>query len=151
SPSKEAAGVLTWARRRKAQTLAQFKDYEHTMQAVKLIEQNAKDGRLSTEDTLSIITIMADRPEPQSRAKATQMLEKLRETQSLNGRQMSALGQLYNLQGKWPQAREMMLAAINVRSDDPEVLSLFAGMMLDHGEAEEAARFVDRLEELLAK
>jgi tetratricopeptide (TPR) repeat protein len=44
-----------------------------------------------------------------------------------------------------------MLASINNRSDDPNVFSIYAAMLIDRNEIEEASRFVDRAEELLNK
>ncbi len=100
------ARQVAWARTRKAQNIAPAKGYSHTMEAVKLIEQNAKDGELSREDMLTIIGLLAPRlDEAPSREKAIKLMEKLRRTDGLSPVQMIALGQLYNRDGNWEEAR----------------------------------------------
>ncbi|MEX2318072.1 MAG: tetratricopeptide repeat protein [Pirellulales bacterium] len=151
SAEKGALEQVHWARRRKAQSLAQTAGYSNTMAAVKLIEQNAVDGKMAREDILSIVGLLAQRAEHTSRAKAAELLEKLRQTSGLGTQEMSVLGQLYGHLGDWTKARNMMLTAINNRSDDPDLMILFAAMLLQRNESEEAARFVARAEDLLAK
>ncbi|MEX0676657.1 MAG: tetratricopeptide repeat protein [Pirellulales bacterium] len=151
SSDKNAVAFVAWARRRKAQSLAQVGDYQNTMAAVKLIEQNTEGGQLARADMVSIISALGDRPEPQSRDTAIKYFELLRQTHGISARQMSALAKLYDRAGQWTKARDMMLAAINNSSDDPVVFSTYARMLLDRGEAEEAERFLSRAEELLGK
>jgi tetratricopeptide (TPR) repeat protein len=100
---------------------------------------------------LSIIELLRDRPEHASRAKAIETLERLRSVGGLSSRQLAALGRLYEREGNWKQAKETLLSAVNSGGDDLEALLLFAELLLEHDEAEEAQRFIDRTEELIAK
>jgi tetratricopeptide (TPR) repeat protein len=100
---------------------------------------------------LSIIELLRDRPEHSSRVKAIQTLEKLRAVGGLSSRQLAALGRLYDNEGNWKQAKEVLLSAVDSGANDLEALLLFAELLLQHDEAEEAQRFIERAEELIAK
>jgi tetratricopeptide (TPR) repeat protein len=159
STDKANLQILSLARRFKSKTLASTGDYEQILQATKLIEQNAKliekNGKptrvLAPEDTQAIVTMLAVRPEPSSRAKAIALLEELPQIRPLEAREQSLLGQLYERGGQWEKGRDMMLAAITRRSDDVDILFPFAQMLIRHNEFDDASRWIDRLEELLAK
>jgi tetratricopeptide (TPR) repeat protein len=146
-----AAPFVQWARRRKAQQLAALGTYQDTIAAVKLIEQNAENGKLAPTDMVNVVAVLGDRGEHESRAIAIKYLEQLQGAQGLDARQMTALARLYEFEGDWPKARDMMYAAVNSRSNDPAVFTMLATMLLNHDEAEEARRYVDRGEELAAK
>jgi tetratricopeptide (TPR) repeat protein len=151
SSDKEAAKFVSWARRRKAQSLAQLGGYDHVMQAIAMIEKNAQGGDLAPEDMLGIVALLGERDDPKSRATTIQILEKLRAKPGLNPRQMTALGKLYNASGNWEKARETMVAATSNVTDDPEVFILFAEMSLDHDEVSEATGYADLADALLSK
>lgn len=151
SSDKAVVGQVRWARRRKAQNLARIGNYQNLMAAVKLIEQNAENGQLGRADMVSIISALGDRPEAESRATAIKYLEQLLDRHGLSALQMAALAKLHNRAGQWNEARTMMLAAINKSSNDPAVFSVYARMLLDHDELEEATRFADKAEELLVQ
>ncbi len=71
---------LAWARRNKAQIVASAGDYEHVMEAVRLIEQNAgEDGRLPPDDILAVFQLLSRRQEPESREKAAKFMTMLQE------------------------------------------------------------------------
>lgn len=150
STDKLQLANLSWARRNKAQVLAAAGDYEHIMEAVRLIEQNVQeDGRFLPDDALALVMMLSKRPEPESREKAARLLTKLQEVRPLLPREQTALAQLYATTGKWPQARDLMLAAISRRSDDPEIVANLASMLINHEEYDDATRWVERLEELI--
>lgn len=150
SAQKSDRDQLAWARRNKAQVVASAGDYEHVMQAVRLIEQNVQeDGRLAPDDALAIFQMLSRRPEPESREKAAKLMTKLQEIRPLLPREQTALAQLYATSGQWTQARDLMLAAISRRSDDPEILVNFANMLANHEEFDDAERWIERLEEMI--
>ncbi len=97
---------------------------------------------------LAIVALLGRRlDEPPSRAKAITLLEKVRQTDGLTPQQMVALAQLYDRDGKWEQAQNLMLEAVSNTGGTAELLIVFAEMLLDHDAAEEAARYVDRAEQ----
>ncbi len=146
----QSAAHAAWARTQKAQNFAPSRDYGNTMEAVKLVEQNAQDGKLATNDMLTIVSLLAPRmDEPPSRARAIELLEKVRLTDKLNAAQMVALGRLYERDGNWDQARNTMSAAMSMGDDNPEACLIFAEMLFDHEDFEESQRYVDRAQDLL--
>jgi tetratricopeptide (TPR) repeat protein len=150
STEKTELAQLAWARRSKGQVLASKGDYEHVMEAVKLIDQNRQsDGRLPPDDAVAIVQLLSNRREPESREKAIQLLLELQKVRALLPREQALLAQLYTASGRWMQARDLMLAAISRRSDDPEILINLANMLINHDEYDDASRWVDRVEELI--
>ena len=149
STDKAALDQLTWAAQQ-AQVVASAGDYKHVMEAVRLIEQNAQaDGQLAPDDILAMFQLLSRRQEPESREKAAKLMTKLQDQRPLLPREQTALAQLYSTSGKWTQARDLMLAAISRRSDDPEILVNFANMLVNHEEYDDATRWVDSLEEMI--
>ena len=128
STNKADLAQLFWARRYKAQHLAtphsanEPPDYEQVVDATNLIEQNVQDGLLAPEDIRVIVSLLANRPEPDSRAKALHLLEQLKQRQFITAREELAMGQLQDRAGNWAQAREWLFAALSRSSDDPEIL-----------------------------
>jgi len=152
SPAQGAALQVAWARTQKARTVAPSQDYAKTMEAVRLIESNATDGQLSRGDTVTLIELLAPRfNEPPSRAKAIQLLEGLRKEGALVANQMVTLGRLYERDGKWDEAKALMLSAIASDSNNLASLMVFSEMLLEHEEFEDAARYVERCEEIMAR
>ncbi len=140
---------FAWARRTKAQLLASGGNYEQVMEATKLIEQNAVNGKLNGDDAAAIVNLLSARPEPESRARAAHLLTKMQDARPLMPREQAVLGGLLERSGNWPQARELMLAALSRRSDDPEMLVNFVNLLIKHEEYEDASRWMERLNELI--
>lgn len=138
-----------WARRGKAQIIASAGDYQHVTEAVKLIEQNGDNGRLNGEDAAAIVNLLSGRPEPESRNKAIALLLHLQKLTPLGPREQAALAGLMEAAGNWDQARDLMLAGLSRKSDDPEMLVNFSNLLIKHGELDDASRWVQRLEDLI--
>ena len=125
-------------------------DYEHVVEATKLIEQNRKNGVLSPEDTRAIVVLLANRSEPESRATAVRMLEELQQRQPLSASEQSILGQFYDRAGNWSRARDLMTSAVARNSEDLNILLPFSQMLIRHEEYDDASRWIDRMEDLAA-
>ncbi len=157
SSDKAEMAQLFWARRYRAQNLAaphtaqEPPDYEQVVQATKLIEQNVQDGVLPPEDIRVMVTLLANRPEPESRAKAIRLLEQLKQRNLITAREQLAVGQLQDRAGNWAQARDSIFSALSRSPEDPEILATLAQLLIRHEEYEEATRWVERLDEVLAK
>ena len=143
------ANQVAWARRTRAAIIAKPRDYEHVMEAIQLIEQNAKNRKLSQEDIQAMVNLLVNRTEPESRARAIQLLEQLKQQRALQPAEQIALGQLYERKGNWREGKEMMLSAISRQNNSPDMLIAFANLLVQHGEFDDAARWLERLDELL--
>ena len=151
STQKSERDQLAWARRNKAQVVASAGDYEHVDGGGSLdrTKRCKKTADLPPDDTLAIFQLLSRRQEPESREKAAKLMTKLQEIRPLLPREQTALAQLYVSVWQWTQARDLMLAAISRRSDDPEILVNFANMLANHEEFDDAERWVERLEEMI--
>jgi len=143
------ASQVAWARRTRASIIAGQRDYEHVMEAVKLIEQNAKNGKNSPEDIQAMVNLLVNRTEPESRTRAVQLLEQLKQQRALLPAEQIALGQLYERMGKWREGKELMLSAISRQNNSPDMLIAFANLLVQHEEYDDASRWLERLDELL--
>jgi tetratricopeptide (TPR) repeat protein len=132
-PEKYAA-ELAWGRRSLARVFASEGDYRRQVQAVKLIQENAIDGKLSSEDLRLKATILATRPERRARLKAIEYFEQLQteRRQKLTAQEQFILAQLYDKTGRWALCREQMLELLTEHPEEPSYLRTFVKMMLDH-------------------
>lgn len=140
-----------WARTAAARLLAGSGEYKKLLDAERLLASNAIDGRLAVEDQLLMAEILASRPEPLSRIKATALYEKLQETQRLSTKAELELGGLYFSLGEWRKCREQMINAIARYPKDPTVRVRYLNMLLERGgptEIDEAVRQLKRLVKL---
>ena len=149
SSDESAQKLLPVARRFKAQTLANKGDYEHLLEATKLVEKNRVNGKLSQEDIRSVVILLANRPEPESRVIAVQMLESLRQQRALQTGEELMLGTLYERAGKWSEGRDLLLSAVTKNTEDLNSLYAFSQALLRHEEYDDAERWVARMEELI--
>ncbi len=151
--SKDAQGLrdLGWARRSQAEIIASSGVYEDVVKATKLIEQNARDGKLPPEDIQAIVQLLSKRQEPESRARSTRLIEQLAQIRPLQPREQLVLGQLYEVQGDWSRAKELMVSSMTEQGQDPEAILALAQALTKHGEYEEASRWLTTLDEMMGK
>jgi tetratricopeptide (TPR) repeat protein len=143
--------ALGWARRTQAEIVAASGSYDDVIKARKIIEQNARDGKLTPADIQTIVDMLARRPEPESRAAALKLLEQLQTQRPLLPREQLVLGQLYERGGNWARAKELFVNSLTQQSNDPEALLAFAQSLIEHAEYDDAARWLDTADELLTK
>jgi tetratricopeptide (TPR) repeat protein len=110
---------LVWARRLMATFLASEGGYRQQEQALKLLEENLVDGRLSPEDMVVKAGILATRPLLQSQHKAVELLEQARrEAGRLAPRFQVLLAQLYDSTGRPTLAEAQMIATARENPDN---------------------------------
>ncbi|REK11586.1 MAG: hypothetical protein DWQ37_13820 [Planctomycetota bacterium] len=151
SSDEDASNHVAWARRSKAQGLATSGGYQEVMQAIEMVKTNAQDGKLPVADKLTVVGLLGNRNDPSSRAKTIELLEELQVDPGLNARQLTALGKLYNANGDWEKAKTTMQAAVDSRSEDPEVHTLLAEMYFEHDDISNAETFTKNAEDLIAE
>ncbi len=142
----------TWAgRTAQAEIIAAAGVYEDVVRATQLVEKNARDGKLLPEDIQAIVQMLSRRPEPDSRAKSVQLIEQLSQQRPLTPREQLVLGQLYEIQGNWSRAKELMAASLTQESQDPEAMLAFVKTLTKHEGYDEAARWLNTLDDVMAK
>ena len=143
---------LLWARRTGARLLAATGDYQQLRKAEKMLASNSQDGRLSLEDRMEMAQILAPRPEPESRRKATWLLEEIDQVQPLNAAASLTLGNLYFAVGDWNAARTQMRGAIARYKDSPKdaaaLRARFADMWLRRGDQQALKEAENQIAEL---
>lgn len=148
-PANDAS--LTWARRTAAQILADSKQYQELLKAESLLTSNLQNGALPIDDQLKLAQILASRPEPISRKKAINILEKIANTQKLSQDNDLALGKLYFAVGDWANCQKQMRKIVVRYPSSADVRAEYIGMLLDHGDKrgfEEATQQLTKLKDL---
>ncbi len=142
---------LQWARRQGAEMLAGQNDYQQLLKAEKLLASNFQNGLLSVQDQLQMAHILASRPEPASRIKATKLFEAVAATQSLDLASELMLGRMYFALGDWAKCRSQMLQTISSFPNATAPRDAYVRMLLAHGERRDfndALSQISRLQEL---
>jgi tetratricopeptide (TPR) repeat protein len=115
---------LVWARRLKASFRAAEGGYRQQEEALRLLEENTVDGRLTADDMVVKASILATRPLLQSQHQAVQLLEQARrEVGRLNPRYQVLLAQLYDATGRPALAESQMIASVRENPDDSRSLA----------------------------
>lgn len=148
SDKPEEKQNAAWARRVKAQYLTTGGQYQDTLQAIELINQNEKDGLASADDLSLKAALLADRPDRKSRLEAKAIFEKLIPLREDSSRERFALAKIYEREGDWKRARTEFLAVLGQRGDDPKMIYEFCQMLLRHNEVGDVPRWLTRLDEL---
>ncbi len=80
---------------------------------------------------------------PEGRAEALRRLEEERKAGPLPPDEEFRLAQLYDADGRWPEARERLGSLITVDKQNPEYLAYLIDGLLRHDQAEEAGAWID--------
>ena len=139
-----------WARRALADIIAAPGGYRDVEQAVALLEENgAAEGRPAAEDLTQLIGMLAPRPEPSNWRRALDAIAKLAVVQPLSTSQRLERIQLLDRTGDWEECRSELLTLVSEPSAAPEYSELFVGKLIQRGELDAAATWLERLERRL--
>ncbi|HJQ80823.1 MAG TPA: tetratricopeptide repeat protein [Lacipirellulaceae bacterium] len=131
---------VQWARRMGARLLAAEAratgDYQSLVKAEKLLTSNQQAGIFSVEDKLEMARILHTRPEPESRMKARDYLEDVRESQAqaLGEEEELILAELYYALGDWRRYISQMDIVTNRYSESPRAREAYARRLLARGD-----------------
>jgi tetratricopeptide (TPR) repeat protein len=151
---------LQWARRMGARMLAAQAratgDYQSLIKAEKLLNSNAQAGIFSVEDKLEMARILHTRPEPESRVKARDLLEEVRESQgqALGEEEEIILGEMYYALGDWRRYASQMDIVTNRYSESAAAREAFARKLLARGDQQsinKAMTHITKLRQLAPK
>jgi tetratricopeptide (TPR) repeat protein len=141
--TKAPESLVRRARRALAVHVALKLTYPAYQEALALIEQNL-EGSNAVEDRRVKALVLAT--QPAQRAEAIRMFEGLSPlAPTMPSLMQRLLARLYELDGRWPQARACLLAVARAEDRNPRDIRLAALTLLRHGEREEARRFFDQL------
>lgn len=135
-----------WARRKLAELVADRGTYQDLEEALALIGQNAlADGSLASEDAQLEISLLVNRPEPASWARAIEVIEQLEKQQPLSTGQRLTLASLLEKVGRWEEARDELLSIVSDPNAPPAVVGMLVEKLIDHDEIENARAWLKRL------
>ncbi len=142
-----AAEAKPWARRASAELLGKNGSFADLEKAIDMIAQNRdKQGRQSVEDLELEVNLLANRPEPACWRQALTKLEQLGSLKSLSMSECLSRVQLREKVGRWPEARDELIALVAKPETPPAYLAMLAEKLIEHGEASSAETWLRRLE-----
>jgi tetratricopeptide (TPR) repeat protein len=141
-----SAGELTWARRELAMVLAASGDEYKCAEAEALLGAVPKPGG----DAAAYLRVQAFvlGARPAGRAEALRWLDVEGKASPLPADEQLRLAQLYDAEGRWPEARERLATLVTVDRQNPEYLAYLTDGLLRDDQAEEAGSWLARLEGL---
>ncbi len=137
---------LAWARRELAMVLAADGDDGKYAEAKALLGAGPAPGDDAAADRRARAFVLGART--QGRAEALRQLEEERRAGPLPPDEEFRLAQLYDADGRWPEAREGLENLITVDQQNPEYLAYLIDGLLRHDQAEEAGAWIARLDAL---
>jgi tetratricopeptide (TPR) repeat protein len=142
-----APAAQAMARRLLAITLASTGNYEKFEEALRLLEQNAPDGKPSVADQHARAKIYAKHAYYWRRA--MDLYERLQsEPGGLSLDEQLELARLYENQNEWVKARPLYLGVLAANANNPAIIYLCARNLLRHHEADGIPNWLDRLEKM---
>lgn len=133
-----------WARRMLAVGLGAAGPYAQFRQALDLLAQNLRSRSASLEDQRAQAWLLATRPG--HRTEGLRRLEELKRRQALLPDERFLLARLNDARGHWAQASEEMESLLATRRNNPQYVGFFVRGLLQHGQVETAAGWLDILE-----
>jgi Tfp pilus assembly protein PilF len=147
-----------WARHGRALALAADNDYDHFREALHLEGLDLDDrGQLvrhrnqdtSIEQQKSQARVLATQiGQRQFRKRAIELLEGLHRNQALLPNDRYILALLYEADGKWNDARQILEDLVKMRPVSPQYLARLAQSLLQHGDLVQAEERIDQLKKL---
>ncbi|MCA9263421.1 MAG: tetratricopeptide repeat protein [Planctomycetales bacterium] len=142
------AEIVRWARRLRAEILAQSQSYHDFAQALSVIEENVSSGGvMSSEDLQLWAGLSARRPDGFSRARAIDKMEEVQRSRNLSDRELLILADLYEKQDRWTECKSVMQALLTKNASDINMLGTWLSWLLKHDELGEAERYLRRAPE----
>jgi tetratricopeptide (TPR) repeat protein len=142
------ADPVTVARTRRelARALADSGGYTAFREALDLLEQNEKKTGPNWEDQRTRAAVLATRPG--HRSQALRLLHDLQKQANLTLGERMLLAQLRENEGQWSTARPEMLAVVVASGNSARYLNLYVTSLLRHQALDEAALWLEKLEQL---
>ena len=131
---------LAWARRSGCLNLMRSGDQRQIDRAIALIDQNLKDNPFSFDDRRARAILMSMKDD--RRAEAIQELEALDRSHLLGAADRFLLSRLYRDPRDWPKCQAQLLGLANERKPDPRHIADFVARLLEHGQLDEAERWL---------
>jgi tetratricopeptide (TPR) repeat protein len=141
---------LFWARRMAAKMLAATRDYQDLRKAEMLLASNSQNGDLTIDDKLAMAEILAERPEPEHRQKAIQLLESVAQVQTLAEKHDLILGNLYFLtRADWRKYSNQMRRVTARYPTSLAARAAFVKNLIERGDKESLDEAADKMRQMI--
>lgn len=138
-----------WARNALGVAIATMGPFREAERALKSLGITAEGGKpLNIDERRTNAKILALQPSPTLRKRAVRMLEELVNEKSAIDSDRYLLAQLYDIEGEWTRARDLMLLMLTSEQPQPDYVAYFADRLFVRDETNEAAAFVGKMEKL---
>lgn len=138
-----------WARNALGVAIATMGPFREADRALKSLGITADGGKpLNIDERRTNAKVLALQPSPILRKRAVRMFEDLVNEKAALDSDRYLLAQLYDIQGEWSQARDLMLLMLTSEQPQPDYVAYFADRLLVRDESNEAAAFVEKMEKL---
>ncbi len=140
--------VKAWARRTRAELLADRGTFQEVQQAISLIDDNAveSNGQLTPDDVALQVQLLAARLEPTCWRQALEKLDSLQDLVPLSIQQQLLQAQLLEKLGRWDEARNVYVSLLGTTNPPPLVYAALVEKLITHKELTTAGMWLDRLE-----
>jgi tetratricopeptide (TPR) repeat protein len=145
SPEAAAARRVLWM------VEATEGDYQKTEGLIASMGARGPEGRgeeESVEDLRARVLLLFMQGRRRDRQEAARLLEGLRQREPLTPEDQFLLARLYESLGDWSRAKVEAVGLLGKKGDDLNVQAFYALALLRHGEADEAATWLARMERL---
>ena len=145
--SSVAMATKAWARRLLAELIAERGNFREMEQAMTLLRDNVDEsGDVAIDDALLQVKLLTARPEPASWKQAIKVLEEIGRRQPLVMGQRIMMAQLLEKVGRWPEARNELVAVVAAPNVPPAYVAMLVEKLIDHGEISAARPWLARLQ-----
>jgi len=143
--ASEQAELACWGRRQLALVCVQTLTPARLQEAIRLIHRNLLVQPDHPEDHRVKAAILA--AQPQTREQAIHLLQQTIAQAPVGAQERFLLARLYESSGDWPKAREQFLELLTAEPMvSPDHLAHYIGALIERGQTDEAARWLERLE-----
>jgi tetratricopeptide (TPR) repeat protein len=142
----EANKRIAWARRRLAELITNRGNYKDFQRALALIDQNATDSTpLEPADVILWARLCVQRAGKDAFELARDKLAKIQQQRRLIDDEKVVLADLCQRLDDWPECQSLMMDVLARRPDDERVLKPWLDWLLNHGDVQQAGRWVQKL------
>lgn len=142
-----AVAAKPWARRGLAELYAAEGSYHDLQRALEILKANRVVGEpISSEDLGLEVSLLTNRPEPDSWRRAVELLDDLADRQPLTIAERLMRSQLREKLGDWTTARDELVGLVANAKTPPAYVALLIEKLIAHGEPSTAKTWMRRLE-----
>ena len=136
-----------WARRTLTQLLAVSRNPAEVRKALDFLNKTLPGIKLDLDDQAVKANLLSMLTDEESRNESVALLTEVVAQDPSRWQDQVNLARLFNRSGDWTSAKGAMLTVLKQRPDDPQLMLLFAEMLLQHDEQTDADQWLRKYEQ----